>query len=229
MDLDQRYRLAARSYDLLSGEPVYRAGRQLGIAALDLRPGDLVLDVGCGTGLNFAGLRAAVGPTGRVVGLDASAAMLRQAAVRTVRAGWSNVELLQADATTAPPEVLLEQLGQRCDGVLATYALSLMRPWQAAWRTVLSLAAPTGRLAVVDLQRPVDVPRPEVWLAQLACWLGGSDVDAHPWTAVEQDCTAVRAAQAWAGHLQVRSGRPGRKRGTGPVDDATPGPDVHQH
>ncbi len=228
MDLDQRYRLAARSYDLLSGEIVYRAGRRLGIAALDLRPGDLVLDVACGTGLNFAGLRAAVGPTGQVVGLDASTAMLRQAAARTVRAGWRNVELLQADATTTAPEVLLERLGRRCDGVLATYALSLMRPWRAAWRTVLALTAPTGRLAVVDLQRPLDVPRPAMWLAELACRLGGSDVDAHPWTAVEQDCTEVRAAQAWAGHLQIRSGQPARKSGGGPQAEATPGPDTHQ-
>ncbi|MGI8459988.1 MAG: class I SAM-dependent methyltransferase [Propionibacteriaceae bacterium] len=229
MDLDQRYRLAARSYDLISGEPVYRAGRRLGIAALNLRPGDLVLDVGCGTGLNFAGLRAAVGTTGRVVGLDASTTMLRQAAARTVRNRWRNVELVQADATTAPPEVLLEWLGRPCDGVLATYALSLMRSWRAAWRTMLSLTAPAGRLAVVDLQRPMDVPRPAVWLAELACRLGGSDVDAQPWTAVEQDCAGVRAAQVWAGHLQVRSGQPGRESGAGREGDATPDPDTHQN
>jgi S-adenosylmethionine-diacylgycerolhomoserine-N-methlytransferase len=209
VDLDQRYRLAARSYDLLSGERVYRAGRRLGIAALGLRPGDLVLDLGCGTGLNFAGLQAVVGPTGRVVGLDASTAMLRQAAAKTVRAGWRNVELIRTDATTTPSEVLLEQLGRPCGGVLATYSLSLMRPWRAAWRTALALTSPTGRLAVVDLQRPVQVPRPAVWSAELACWLGGADIDAHPWTAVEQDCVDVQTAQAWAGHLQIRSGQPG--------------------
>ena len=208
MDLERRYRLAAPSYDLLSGEPVYRAGRELGIAALELRPGDLVLDLGCGTGLNFPGLRAAVGPSGRVVGLDASTAMLRRAAARTVRAGWLDVELVQADATTISPEVLLERLGRPCDAVLATYTLSLMQPWRAAWWTALAVTAPTGRLAVVDLRRPVGVPRPAVRLAELACRLGGADVEAHPWTAVEQDCDAVRSAQAWAGHLQVRSGRP---------------------
>jgi len=78
-----RYGLGARFYDVLSGErSVYRAGRLRGIAALDLRPGARVLDVGCGTGLNLAPLLGRVGPTGRVVGVDRSDKMLAQARAR---------------------------------------------------------------------------------------------------------------------------------------------------
>ena len=71
-----RYRYFATVYDVLSGEwPIYRAGRVAGVSDLDPRPGQAVLGVGCGTGLNYPLLARAVGPTGRIVGLDAPAAM----------------------------------------------------------------------------------------------------------------------------------------------------------
>jgi SAM-dependent methyltransferase len=95
----RRYDVTARFYDVMSLErAVYRAGREAGIAALGLRRGDRVLDVGCGTGLNLPLLRDAVGPSGVVVGLDASAAMLRQARARIRRHGWTNVTTVLADA-----------------------------------------------------------------------------------------------------------------------------------
>lgn len=206
MDLDRRYRLAAPSYDLLSGEAVYRAGRRLGATGLDLTPGAVVLDVGCGTGLNFPLLQEAVGPAGRVVGLDASAAMLGQAARRGLREGWTNVDLVLADARSVDPATLVARAGRPIDAALATYALSLMPGWRAAWRTMVEATTAEARLAVVDMARPQAHPAGR-GLAALACWLGGADLEAHPWTALEQECVEVRSASAWAGHLQVRSGR----------------------
>ena len=94
-----RYRHGARAYDVVSMEPVvYRPGRRAAIDALDLTRGARVLDVGCGTGLNFPEVSAAVGPTGRLVGVDASSAMLQQARGRVGRHGWSNVTLVEGDA-----------------------------------------------------------------------------------------------------------------------------------
>ena len=43
-------------------------------------------------------------------------------------------------------------------------------------------------------------------LARLACALGGSDPHAHPWVAIERDCTEVTAASLRGGHMQVRAG-----------------------
>jgi len=64
------YRRRARDYDLTSKVfrlLGFREGhyRSLAIRALGLSPGDTVVDLGCGTGLNFPDLRARVGPAGR--------------------------------------------------------------------------------------------------------------------------------------------------------------------
>ena len=63
---------------------------------LGLEPGDCVLDVACGTGLSFAILHEAIGPAGRVVGVELSPDMAALARARIERAGWTNVELVTA-------------------------------------------------------------------------------------------------------------------------------------
>jgi len=88
----RRYTVGARVYDVLSLEwPIYRAGRRAGLDLLRLRPGDRVLDVGCGTGLNFPLLSAAVGPSGSIVGVASSESMLARARTLIRRNRWANV------------------------------------------------------------------------------------------------------------------------------------------
>ena len=112
------YEAAARFYDALSGERlVYRAGRESGVALLGLRPGDTVLDVGCGTGLNFGLLADAVGPAGTVIGLDSSPEMLRMVRRRVEANRWSTVRLVEADATTFAPRRSRRNSPQRREGM----------------------------------------------------------------------------------------------------------------
>ncbi|MHA7155621.1 class I SAM-dependent methyltransferase [Arthrobacter sp. TMN-50] len=207
-----KYSTFARFYDAMSGEyPVYRAGRATGISMLRLRPGAQVLDVGCGTGLNFGLLQSAVTPGGTIVGIDRSPEMLAQARRRAERNGWTNVILIQADATAPSPtdigsQIVAEGGRAHSDAVLATYALSLMADWETAWSNMVSLAAPGACMCVVDLQKPVGIFAALTPLAKAACWLGGSDINAHPWTAIERDGADVKAASARGGHLQIRVG-----------------------
>ncbi|MFC8504291.1 class I SAM-dependent methyltransferase [Pedococcus sp. NPDC057267] len=205
-----RYTAVAPVYDVLSAEwPVYRVGRRLAMPLLRLRPGDTVVDVGCGTGLNFPMLAAGVGH-GHVVAVDSSAHMLAAARhkARTLeRATGCRVLLHQEDAT-AMGRLRREvpALRDGADAVLFTYSLSVMRPWRQAWQQARSLARPGARVAVVDMTTPCGPSRLLSPLARLACALGGADINAHPWQALVADCIDVTHEQAWGGHVQVWAG-----------------------
>ncbi|RVW02480.1 class I SAM-dependent methyltransferase [Rhodococcus spongiicola] len=209
-----RYRTSALFYDLISAEwPVYRAGRVAAIDLLELQPGEHVLDVGCGTGLNFSHLQRRIGPDGSITGIDTSAHMLAQARRRTHSAGWDNVRLIEADGTDLDPANL--RAGRRFDAAISTYVLSLMPAWPRAIATMIELTRPGGRVAVVDMQRPVG--RAAAWtpLARLACLLGGSDIEAHPWKMIDSVLSDVHVASARGGHIQIRVGSVGGTSGCG--------------
>jgi SAM-dependent methyltransferase len=72
--------------------------RKRAVDRLNLRLGDRALEVGCGTGRNFSFLRDAVGPEGRICGVDLSEGMLRKARKLCHRRQWTNFVLIEADA-----------------------------------------------------------------------------------------------------------------------------------
>ncbi len=157
------YSARARCYDLtanlyyLLGYREWQYRRQA-IAALNLEPGDTVIEVGCGTGLNFGLLQDRIGPAGRLIGVDLTGAMLARARRRVATKGWRNVELVPADAATYafPPGV---------HGVIVTYALSLVPECALVIEHAAQSLAAGGRLVVLDLQIPDNWPR---WLAAMA-------------------------------------------------------------
>jgi ubiquinone/menaquinone biosynthesis C-methylase UbiE len=200
------YGLAAPLYDVLSGErPIYRPGREAGIRALRLGAGDTVLDVGCGTGLSFPLLIDAVGPTGHVIGVDSSPQMLAVARRRAARPP-GRFTLLHADAgnPSEPAWNVVER--HRPDAVLFVYSLSLMDPWRKAWESTTSLSSPNARVCVVDMAVPSGSASLLSPLARLACRLGGADIEAHAWRAVEESCSDVEHRRLRGGHIHVVTG-----------------------
>jgi ubiquinone/menaquinone biosynthesis C-methylase UbiE len=160
--LIETYRKKAKHYDLTSQfypAPGYpqRAQRLRAVRALGLCPGDSVVDIACGTGLNFALIEQVIGPAGRIVGVDLTDAMLAQAQHRIETNGWSNISLVQADAAEFdfPTEV---------DAILSTYALSQVPECGDVIAHGAAALSRGGRWVVVDLKVPDDAPR---WLAQL--------------------------------------------------------------
>jgi DNA-binding NarL/FixJ family response regulator/SAM-dependent methyltransferase len=198
-----RYGPAARWYDVLSMErPIYRAGRVRGLGMLQVRPGMRVLDIGCGTGLNFPLLRAAAGDGGVVVGLDSSTAMLAVAARRIARGGWSNVQILRGDAAAWQQVVG----GELFDAAVFTYSLSVIHDWELAWTAAVRQLRPGARVVVVDLALPSGWGRLLSPLARLACFTGGSDPRRAPWTRVRRDATGVSEAVLRSGHIHIAAG-----------------------
>ena len=182
------YRKKAKHYDITSrfypvpGYP-QRAQRLRAVQALGLRPGDSVVDIACGTGLNFSLIEQVIGAGGRIVGVDLTDAMLAQAQQRIETNGWSNISLVQADAAEFdfPTEV---------DAILSTYALSQVPECGDVIAHGAAALSRGGRWAVLDLKVPDNTPR---WLAQLGIALGRPFGSIDEWIA-RRPWEAIRAA-----------------------------------
>ena len=182
------YRKKAKHYDITSRlypAPGYpqRTQRLRAVQALGLRPGGTVIDMACGTGLNFALLQQAVGPGGRIVGVDLTDAMLARAQDRTKANGWSNVSLVQADAADFdfPAEV---------DAILSTYALSQVPECAEVIAHGAAALSGGGRWAVLDLKVPDNTPG---WITQLGTAIVRPFASIDEWT-MRRPWEAIRVA-----------------------------------
>ncbi|MFH1747830.1 MAG: methyltransferase domain-containing protein [Planctomycetota bacterium] len=136
------YRYHALVYD--STRWMILHGRRRAVAKLRLQPGSQVLEVGCGTGLNFSYILDRLDArTGHLIGLDFSADMLQRAQRRVTVRNWSNVSLIQADAGTLA-------LDQRYDGIIFGYSLTMIPDWAAALERAYDHLKIGGRLVVLD-------------------------------------------------------------------------------
>ncbi len=160
------YRKRAHRYDMaiwiyrLAGFHIDQYRRDT-VAALALQPGDMVVELGCGTGLNFPLIQEAIGPDGRIIGVDLTDAMLTQAQKRVQTDGWKNVELVQIDLARFdfPTDVA---------AILSTLAITLVPEYDEIIRRGAAALKPRGRLAVMDFKRPDGWPE---WLVRLAAGL----------------------------------------------------------
>lgn len=201
------YRKRAQRYDMAMW--IYRmAGfhidqyRRDTVAALALQPGDTVVELGCGTGLNFLLIERAIGPEGRLIGVDLTDAMLAQAQKRVQSAGWQNVELVQADLARF-------QFPANVAGILSTLAITLASEYDEIIRNSAAALKPGGRLAVMDMKRPDHWPE---WLVRFAAWLNkpyGVSIelqDRHPWESIDRYLTTVLFKEYYAGALYLAAG-----------------------
>ncbi|MCU4743635.1 class I SAM-dependent methyltransferase [Natronoglomus mannanivorans] len=149
--------------------------RETAIDHLELRPGDRVLDIGCGPGVNFERIRSDIGETGTLVAVDYSPEMVAKARQRIEDHGWENVEVRRADATTIDFE-------DEFDAAIATLSMSVMPDVRRTVENVHRSLVSGGPFVVFDIRAvptgPARIVNPLLWrfLRWYANWNPDGDV-----------------------------------------------------
>lgn len=124
---------------------------QATIAALDPKPSERILDIGCGCGATSLLLAERVGTAGAVTGVDISAPMLAVARARLVPGGSARPDFRQADAQT-------DDLGEAHDAAFSRFGVMFFADPPAAFANVRRALRPGGRLAFICWRSPAENP-----------------------------------------------------------------------
>jgi ubiquinone/menaquinone biosynthesis C-methylase UbiE len=155
--VEDAYQKNAKTYDLavkifypLIGLKISEY-RKKAVDHLNISDGDLVVDLGCGTGLCFPLLMEKIGPNGKLLGVDISTEMLSVAKERVKSAGWSNVELIHSDIEgfEFPAEI---------NGLISTGVFGYLEERTKVLEKIYKSLVNNGKVVIVDGKRPQKWP-----------------------------------------------------------------------
>lgn len=196
----KHYDFTANLYYLIGfREKTYR---RMAVEALNLKYGDTVVEIGCGTGLNFSLLQAAIGHEGTIIGVDITEAMLEQAHNRAEKNSWENIKLIHCDAAEY-------SFPQGISGVFSTFALTLVPEYERVIENAAMALAPDKRMVVLDLKRPDRWP---MWAVRLGVFLTAPfavslDItDRHPWEVMSKYFERVFMTELYLGAAYIAVG-----------------------
>ncbi len=144
-------------------------------AFASLRPGETVVDLGCGGGLDVFLAAEKVGPSGKAIGIDMTPEMLALARANAAKAGLANVEFHQATIDHLP----LADASVDC--VISNCVINLAPDKRAVFAEVARVLKPGGRLAVSDiaLKRPLPAEIGQNLLAYVGCIAGAIGIEEY--------------------------------------------------
>ncbi|UCH22886.1 MAG: methyltransferase domain-containing protein [Deltaproteobacteria bacterium] len=193
------YDFAVQLYGLIGIRKAYRLRT---IKHLHLKRGDCVVELGCGTGLNFSPIVKQIGPEGRLIGVDLSPKMLAHAQKRAERAGWKNIEFVQSD-------ILAYNFPESINGVLSIGVFGYIADCDRVIKAASHALVLDGRLAIMDGKRPERLPS---WVFKLIVRASRSFgvtndyFDKRTWESVERHFRETAFEQMYGGMLYISSG-----------------------
>ncbi len=141
----QNYDFTAKLYCLVGID--IKKYRKMAIDALELKEGDTVVDLGCGTGLNFELIENVIGSSGKIIGVDVTDRMLAQAKMRIQLNSWNNVELIHSD-------VVQYQFPPNVDAVISTGVFGYILKYDEVIKKVALALNPLKRFVIIDCKEP---------------------------------------------------------------------------
>jgi demethylmenaquinone methyltransferase/2-methoxy-6-polyprenyl-1,4-benzoquinol methylase len=197
------YDFSVRLFDIFAWFGFNISGwRKEAISKLNLKSGDTVIDIGCGTGLNFPLLYQTVGREGKIIGVDVSREMLAEAQKRVLANQWDNVQLVCIDAAQF-------DYPENIDAVLSTFAMILVPDSDTVVYKVSESLSPKGRFVVLDMSWPRYFP---LWWRHILFFLRSYGVTQdilkrRPWElvhkAMEENLTGVTRKGYWFGFFYL--------------------------
>lgn len=163
--MNRMYKWTRHVYD--ASRKYYLLGRDRLIRELDAKPGEIVVEIGCGTARNLIKM-AQKYPDSKFYGLDASEEMLKTAAEAVEKAGLSKrIKLAHGFAQNFDPNVMFGLPGGAVDKFVFSYALSMIPPWQESIDHALALMKPRGEIHIVDFGSQQGLPK---WFRAFLFW-----------------------------------------------------------
>lgn len=201
------YRKRADNYDI-TANLYYLIGfreakyRKMAISRLGLKAGDTVVEIGCGTGLNFKYVRQAIGDNGRLIAIDLTDAMLNEAKSGIEKQGWKNITLVHGDAASYvfPADI---------NAIYSTFCLTLIPEYQSVIEKASQALARGGRFVLLDIKMSERWP---LWVVKLGVALTkpfGVTLDLaqrKPWKVMESYFRRVTVTELYGGFAYIAVG-----------------------
>ncbi|MFO7962668.1 MAG: class I SAM-dependent methyltransferase [Desulfobacterales bacterium] len=201
------YRKRAGNYDVTANlyyllgfrEQTYR---KMAVDELRLDRGQTVVEIGCGTGLNFSLLEGKIGSNGKIIGIDLTKEMLEQARKRTIKEDLDNIDLVHTDAAEY-------EFPQGVNGIISTFAISLVPQYDTVIQKGSDVLVAGGRFVVLDLKKPGKWP---MWLVKAGAAVTRPfgvtlDItDRHPWESINKYFKNFNYKELYGGFAYIASG-----------------------
>jgi ubiquinone/menaquinone biosynthesis C-methylase UbiE len=175
--------------------------RERVIGQLGIGESSRVLDVACGTGLNFDLLQERLARTGALVGLDYSPKTLRLARKKVAKRGWDNVTLVETDSAVYAPE-------EPFDAALCTFAIEIIPPWRETIAMMVRAVRSGGRVGFIGFKestkRGFSTMNP-VWRA-MSVPFGGVELDRTVRSVLGEQCDEVLYEEVYGGFYYLLVG-----------------------